>query len=972
MRWGFHFWKAITVLALCVAGAAGVASAPVADVVTLVDVLVLRSPAVARSMGGAAVDETIRRAVVNANLVLQNSGVPLRFRLLRIAPINYVESGMLTQDLLRLRTPGDGQLDEAHTLRETTAADLVCLVVAGGDRSFAAAPGPSAANAFSVIRADALDEYLAAALAANFGCQPERASATAQPALPFAYGHILTAPTGAKGTAESMTPDRVNLFSNPRLTFDGVRAGVPAGAFNAADNTLAMSLVAPIVAAFRGLAPRTLPPVVRLVIPAPGAVLKAGSRVTFQAEASDTDGRVTMVEFVLAGPGVGLVAHAPTAPQFLRGEVRRIGQSAGPWANSASPVRPGLYAATWQVPTRGDYSVQAVATDDRGATTATTLAVFHAQAPDATGSFSTGGGSLGNWSQSGSWDVVNWWPGQFFACAPPGRSTNIPPNDAFADRIPLPTQTNAVSGTTLNATAEPGEPPHAARPAQFSVWYSWTAPADGRARFWAASADNYPRLAVYSGEQLTNLLALGSAISPCGMPDTNVADAYRVEFPTAGGVTYAVAVDSANGGGTFTLNYRFAPRPANDDFANRTLLSEPSLHTNLVVMDDLLEPEFSGTDQLLVGTTFAATKEAGEPAHAGNAGGASVWWSWTAPRRGRLNLNPGGTSFSPLLAAYTGFALGSLLPVAANTGGVEFPVASGTTYALALDGQDGPAGGRGDFSLALNFFPSPFNDDFAFARPRHQAAFSLIGDTHAATREPGEPDHGDTSNTGSEWWRWTAPASGNVKLTAAGLSGPLALGAYVGGLKGGLWTADSGLETLGFWALRGVTYQIAAAGPAESDNPFTGSLQGAPAPPTFTYSLGDARHGRLRVKGLPGQSFGIQTQAGTGHHQPILIETLQSEAADFVVPRGNYVLVPLEDLLLTTPLRLLAMQRVPGGAVLLQVTGRPGQPFALQVSENVKEWQDLQFGSVVGDRTLLTDASAAKRVQRFYRVRPLL
>src|SRR5205085_1387523 len=48
---------------------------------------------------------------------------------------------------------------------------------------------------------------------------------------------------------------------------------------------------------------------------------------------------------------------------------------------------------------------------------------------------------------------------------------------------------------------------------------------------------------------------------------------------------------------------------SNDDFANRAPISGSSLS--------------------ITGTNVGATKQSGEPIHAGNAGGASVWWTWT-------------------------------------------------------------------------------------------------------------------------------------------------------------------------------------------------------------------------------------------------------------------------------------------------------------------------------------------------------
>src|SRR4051794_2910328 len=51
--------------------------------------------------------------------------------------------------------------------------------------------------------------------------------------------------------------------------------------------------------------------------------------------------------------------------------------------------------------------------------------------------------------------------------------------------------------------------------------------------------------------------------------------------------------------------------PGNDAFASAQILS--------------------GSGATASGTNVLATKEAGEPNHNGNAGGASVWYSWTAP-----------------------------------------------------------------------------------------------------------------------------------------------------------------------------------------------------------------------------------------------------------------------------------------------------------------------------------------------------
>lgn len=100
------------------------------------------------------------------------------------------------------------------------------------------------------------------------------------------------------------------------------------------------------------------------------------------------------------------------------------------------------------------------------------------------------------------------------------------------------------------------------------------------------------------------------------------------------------------------------------------------------------------------GTNVAATKETGEPNHAGVAGGASVWYRWQAPSPGTLTLTTAGSNFNTTLAVYTGTAVNALTSVGSNddvsgtdhTSSVAFAVTAGTTYGIAVDGSNGATG----------------------------------------------------------------------------------------------------------------------------------------------------------------------------------------------------------------------------------------------------------------------------------------
>jgi hypothetical protein len=182
----------------------------------------------------------------------------------------------------------------------------------------------------------------------------------------------------------------------------------------------------------------------------------------------------------------------------------------------------------------------------------------------------------------------------------------------------------------------------------------------------------------------------------------------------------------------------------------------------------------------LTQTTWGATKESGEPPHAGNAGGSSIWFRWTATRDGTLVLSTSGSDFDTLLAVYRESGP-TLTLLAANddappgtaaamfTSLVTVPVTNGDTLLVAVDGKK-PAGtgtfpGAGHLHLTWNL---P-NDGIAGAEPV-LAGVSVAGANIGATHEGGEPHHcGDTFSTASVWYRWTAPATGaNARIQASG------------------------------------------------------------------------------------------------------------------------------------------------------------------------------------------------------------
>lgn len=141
--------------------------------------------------------------------------------------------------------------------------------------------------------------------------------------------------------------------------------------------------------------------------------------------------------------------------------------------------------------------------------------------------------------------------------------------------------------------------------------------------------------------------------------------------------------------------------PANDNFANAAVLT--------------LQFQNGSNIANATGYNTNATKESGEPSHADNAGGKSVWWKWTAPVAGGVTLDTRGSYFDTILAVYTGSSLGNLAVVASNddlqndqsghiqASSVTFNATANTTYYIAVDGFDADSAG---ITLTLNFNPT--------------------------------------------------------------------------------------------------------------------------------------------------------------------------------------------------------------------------------------------------------------------------
>lgn len=262
-----------------------------------------------------------------------------------------------------------------------------------------------------------------------------------------------------------------------------------------------------------------------------------------------------------------------------------------------------------------------------------------------------------------------------------------PVNDSFASATSATGSSWTLSGSNVEGTSEVGEPSHAGSAPAKSVWWVWTAPSTGTCTLSTSGSAFDTLVAVYQGTSVGALSAVASN-------DNSASEftASSVSFPVTLGAVYRIAVDGKSGAsGSITLRGSVTvPGPTNDTFANAVSLS--------------------GNTFTVSGSNVGATSELSEPRHAGQRGGKSVWWSWTAPSSGTLTVATTSSTFDTLLGVYTGSVVGSLARVGSNddesasvrTSRVSISVVARTTYRIAVDGYGGE---QGAIRLAGTFQP---------------------------------------------------------------------------------------------------------------------------------------------------------------------------------------------------------------------------------------------------------------------------
>lgn len=295
-----------------------------------------------------------------------------------------------------------------------------------------------------------------------------------------------------------------------------------------------------------------------------------------------------------------------------------------------------------------------------------------------------------------------------------GSPEVAPTNDNFANAQVISGLSGTVTGgTNVGATKETGEPAHAMNRGGSSVWYKYVAVGNGALSISTFQSEFDTLLAVYQGNSVSNLKLV--AANDDIAENNTFSSRSTLKIGTKTGDTYYIAIDGKNNintnvtaTGGVGFSYSLSNSVPNDNFANALSI-------------------FFDNSSMKVTTNVGASKEAGEPSHAGNAGGKSVWYFWRSntdvPKSYTFTLEStqtqnSGSYVKALFSIYTGTSVNALTEIASkqvtskNTK-LQFISTPNTVYYFAVDGLDEGAGAdTGTFTLSYRVTKSPKEPDF--------------------------------------------------------------------------------------------------------------------------------------------------------------------------------------------------------------------------------------------------------------------
>ncbi|HWQ93757.1 MAG TPA: Ig-like domain-containing protein, partial [Clostridia bacterium] len=385
-----------------------------------------------------------------------------------------------------------------------------------------------------------------------------------------------------------------------------------------------------------------------------------------------------------------------------------------------------------------------------------------------------------------------------------------PSNDDFADRIVL-TGLPALGSAPLRAAGkEPGEEVAIGGSTTCNtVWWSWTAPSNGQYAVVASVTNRAATVGVYTGTSVSGLAlwAYGTFGHTASMNGQKRLIS-QANWQAVGGTTYQIVVN----GGASGINDNAGPY----DVALAITLPPEGIFsspTNGSVFSDganvLLSADVEDLDGFIQQVDF--------------------YQVISGPNWGSMNLL--GSAFQ-----YPWRTVSSAMPTGC------YPLCASITDNLGAQTRL--------TKWVWVGVSRPANDDFAAATPipNTHTNTTISGSNYWATSEPGEP----YPAMKTVWWRWTAPASGQVSLTTTGSSFLVCTGSSISTMFP-LVIASQG-AVVQFKVEAGTTYHI-SLGETGYGN-FMLNMSTPPAPAVQLVILPQFSEGtpRFRFSGVSGQT----------------------------------------------------------------------------------------------------------------------
>jgi hypothetical protein len=424
--------------------------------------------------------------------------------------------------------------------------------------------------------------------------------------------------------------------------------------------------------------------------------------------------------------------------------------------------------------------------------------------------------------------------------------------------------------------------------------------------------------------------------------------------------------------------------PASVQITYRPLDPPNDLFVNALVL--------TNASGVIADNTLNATKEIGEPNHAGLAGGKSAWWDVTPSVDGLLHLSTTNSSFDTVLAIYTGNKVSALTPVASNDdaypgapGGFSElfqPVLAHQTYHIAVDGYGG-AGGAMFLTYSLTasnlFLVSATTSGGGSVSPSSIFVQSNGTVSLSAVAAPNYVFDAWSGSLLSLANPLTTVVRTNLNLTAHFILNSPSDGFESGNFKalnwksaGAPWLVQTNVVAFGSYAAQSGSISngqtsslILTANFGSGDGSFSYRVSSEPTWATLSFYV-DGLLLQTWSGDVAWNNFAFPLAAGTHTLEWRYAKSLASSTgldAAFI----DNVFLPLLQPIDSTTAATLSLLRQSDGIMVVNVLGQTNQLYTIQSSSDFAAWQDLVSKNAVDGFLRAADPSSLTNKLRYYR-----